>query len=379
MKQQHTPRHNRIASLDANRGLMLFIMMLNHLILFPFIRLGSAHDWLQTYVYGTFGILSNSEGFYFLAGIVSGIVYGKIILYKNTLDLWPKIRKRILQMYSVHLLLLSAFALLVATSHTYVENWQELHQLIACWKEQEGIRYFLQHPGFGLLMGSVFLYCPPFFDILPLYMLFLALTPFVLKLLLKKMTPVVLITSVLLWFIPQYIHEDLIEKALLRYVPVKLGWFNPLALQLLFVSGLVIGFFYVKGTLFSIQKLALVVGCGLFFAYGILYLSHVDLSSCHHLGFLRLITFTLKAFIAYFLTRYWTIQPLILLGKHSLMVFGYHFACVYVLVFVLPQLTMATFHLQLVYLSLALSSMWILAYILEKQREFKSRYSKAVA
>ncbi len=378
MKQQNTPVHSRIASLDAYRGLMLFIMMLNHLILFPFIHLGSAHDWLQTYVYGPFGILSNSEGFYFLAGIVSGIVYGKILLYKNALDLWPKIKKRILQMYGVHLLLLSAFALLVATSQTYVENWKELHQLIGCWKDQDGIRYFLQHPGFGLLMGSVFLYCPPFFDILPLYMLFLALTPFVLKLLLKKMTPVVLVTSVLLWFIPQYIHEDLIEKTLQMYMPVKLGWFNPLAVQLLFVSGLVMGFFYVKRTLFSIQKIALIAGCGLFFTYGLLHMSHVDLHSCHHLGFLRLITFTLKAFIACFLARYWTIQPLILLGKHSLMMFSYHFACVYALVLVLPQISMATLPLQLVYFGMASLSMWIVAYILEKQREFKSRALEAV-
>ena len=347
---RHANTNSRIFSIYAYRGLMLFSMTLNHLILFPFICLGSAHEWLQKYVYGTFGYLSNSEGFFFLAGLISGVVYGKSLLFRNGADLWPRIKKRILQIYSAHLILLFAFALFLTLSSTYVENWKHLHTLIEVWKEHDGIHYFLDHPGLGFIMGSVFLYSPPFFDILSVYMLFLALTPCVLRMLLQGRTVFVFAVSVCLWLVPQYFHENLIEDVLQLYLPVKLGWFNPLAIQLLFVSGLAVGFFHVKGTLFTAQRLCLLAGLSLTAMYVILCITNVDLSSCHHLGFLRLATF-------------------MLLGKHSLPVFGYHIACVYALVFFLPEISSSFFSLKLIYLALAVSSIWILAHFLEKRRK----------
>jgi hypothetical protein len=365
----YTHTNTRITSIDAYRGLMLFLMTLNHLILFPFIQLGSAHEFLQKYVYGPFGFFSNSEGFFFLAGLISGIVYGKSLVFKNGRDLWPRIKKRILQMYGVHLVLLFSFALVVAISSTYVDNWKALHSLIEVWKEHEGIRYFLDNPLSGFVMGALFLYFPSFFDMLPVYMLFLLCTPWVLRLLAQKKTIYVLCVSVLLWFIPQYVHENLFEKILRQYAPVKLCWFNPLAIQLLFVSGLTIGFLHVKGTLCRMQKLCVLLGASLLGMYIVLYMTNVDLESCHHLGFLRLVTFTLKALLAYLFARVYSIQAFRLLGKHSLAVFTYHVVCVYTLVFFLPEISAAVFGLQLLYLTLSVSSIWAVAYIFETRRK----------
>ena len=94
----------RIVAIDGYRGLLLFGMTLNHLILFPFIGIEVLNRFLIKYVYSSFGYLSNSEGFFFLAGLVSGIVYGRKVLEGERVV--GRVWRRISQMYGIHLVLL---------------------------------------------------------------------------------------------------------------------------------------------------------------------------------------------------------------------------------------------------------------------------------
>lgn len=357
---------NRIVSLDAFRGLLLLSMTLNHLVLYPFISIDALHDILKYYVYSSFGYLSNSEGFFFLAGIVSGIVYGKLVLKGKEDEVWPRVKKRILQMYFVHVALLLAFALFLALSLDFVANWKQLHNLNWVWVGQPGINYFLDHPWEGFFMGMAFLYSPPFFDILPIYMLFLALTPFVIRVLHQGRSRLVMGMSAASWLISQYIPPDSMEGFLKAYLPVKLGWFHPLAVQLLFMGGLTLGFLYIKGALKDMSRVFLTVAIFLATMFLFLRSTGVDMSSPNCLGFLRLAMFALKASIAFLIARFFHIKTLALLGKFSLQVFAFHVFLVYALVFFLSEITCLPMEVRLISLALSLASLWIYPFYLEK-------------
>src|SRR3990167_6722989 len=257
----------RIAQIDGYRGLLLFGMTWNHLILFPFIGIEGLRNWLFAYVYNSCGYFSNSEGFFFLAGLVSGLVYGRRVLEGE--NVWRRVKGRIFQMYLAHILLLLGVSVALCLSTKYLESWIELHELIPIWKGQEGILYFLNHPVQGFFLGACFLYALPFFDILPLFMLFLAVTPMILEQLRKERMIAVLRTSIALWIFVQVIPSIGLEGIMKQWLPVKLGWFNPFAVQLLFIAGLAIGFAYVRGSLISVKKLILMVLALLLITYSI--------------------------------------------------------------------------------------------------------------
>lgn len=355
----------RIVAIDVFRGLLLISMTLNHLILFPFIGTPHLHSWLQAYVYNAFGFLSNSEGFFFVAGLTAGIVYGKKLLRGE--GIWPRIKLRLKQMYLLHLTLLLSFTLLVAVSAHYHANWKTLHNLIGVWKDAPGIHYFLDNPFKGFSMGAFFLYLPPFFGILPLYILFLTTTPLLLKQLARGRWIAVIGVSVLCWVLVQYSGSGLLEGQLQQLLPVKLGWFHPFALQLLFVSGLTLGFAYANGKEIDVKKIVLVTAPLLVGLYFLFQATGVDVTNIHHLGLYRAGFFTLKLVAAYALRDYFTWSPIALIGRHPLAVFGFHFVLVYGLVLFLDQLLLLPAQVQVPLLITAFLSIWIPALILEKK------------
>ena len=224
------------------------------------------------------------------------------------------------------------------------------------------------------ILGSLFLYATPFTDILPIYMLFLGVTPFILRQLNVGRAPLILAFSIVLWMASQFMNSNSIEHALQHYVTAKLAWFNPLGLQILFVGGLILGFFYVKGTLYNRSRLFLLLMAFLGASFIFLWAVDADLYNARHLGYLRLLTFVVKGCIAYSIASVFTWRPLALLGKHSLFVFSYHVFLAYFLVFFFTEISLLSLELQLASLSLAVLSLWIPVFFLER-RKINSKYA----
>jgi hypothetical protein len=56
--------------IDFLRGLCLVVITIDHL----------PHDPFEKFTWQTFGFVSAAEGFVFLSGLVSGIVYGRVAI-----------------------------------------------------------------------------------------------------------------------------------------------------------------------------------------------------------------------------------------------------------------------------------------------------------
>jgi len=150
----NTMRRPRDGRLDALRGLFLLIMAGVH-VPAPLSR--QFQDPL--------GCMGAAEGFIFLSAGLAGLVYGRV--YERT-D-WPTVRRRIGRrvrlIYGVHLLVLLPTVLVV---------WA-----IAGRVGPLAIHFsdFLSHPWGSLALMPLLLHQPPLFDILPLYVVFLGVTP----------------------------------------------------------------------------------------------------------------------------------------------------------------------------------------------------------
>ena len=346
---------------------MLLSMACNHLVGFPFIAMGIFYQWLMNAAYGTYGFLSNSEGFFFLAGLTAGIVYGRILLQGKEEEVKRRAWKRVWQMYSIYALLLIGLALFVAFNREYLANWKELHSLIWVWVDQPGVHYFLDHPFSGCAMGLVFLYQLSFVDLFPVYIVFLALTPWLLNRLKNGQVFYLLAASILCYIGSQY-DPGIIEQLFAAYLPVKFGWFRISSVQILFVSGLTLGYFYIRGQLPSVHRIFLSALILLVAIYGLLALTQGNVHSCHCLNIFRLGFFSFKAYGAFLLSRFLTFRWLALLGKHSLAVFSYHIALTFFLIFYLQEISALPMPLKFAGLGLALATLWLPAYYFERKK-----------
>ncbi len=232
----------RIIAIDSLRGLMLVMMMMVHLLILPFISISH----LLPYVYGPLGFFSDAEGFFFLSGLVAGIVYGKMVAEGKAQQAASRIYRRVMQIYFCQLGLFFAVAICLSISSLYLSNWKVVHDLVPVWKGNEGILFFLDYPFQAAALGCFFLYLPPFLDILPMYVLFLGITPYILGQL--NQDRILLVVSASLGLsaaarIPPRILETTLKASL---PAVKLGWFDLMAWQVLFVGGLVAGYLKIE-------------------------------------------------------------------------------------------------------------------------------------
>jgi hypothetical protein len=90
------------------------------------------------------------------------------------------------------------------------------------------------------------LYCPPLLDILPMYVIFLALTPVILSAAVRWGWKRVMGVSVALWILAQFGLRDAVHNMVVRitHLPIPLqetGAFNLFAWQLVWIAGLWLG------------------------------------------------------------------------------------------------------------------------------------------
>lgn len=215
----------RLWQIDALRGLMLVLMTLTHL---PTVVASPAGQ--------PFGFVSAAEGFVLLSGFMAGMVYAGRERREGEERMRSAFYARVLKIYLCQAALLVFLFSVVA--------------LMAVLLQEEAItgllKYYLQEPLHALVGSLLLIYAPPLLDILPLYVLFMLLSPMVLLHGLRHGWVGIMAISVALWLGAQFklgawLYELVAPAAGIRVPLVQTGAFDVLAWQFLWIMGLWMG------------------------------------------------------------------------------------------------------------------------------------------
>jgi hypothetical protein len=220
----HLPKLQRLPELDALRGLFLVWMTLTHL-----------PTRFSDLVNEPFGFISSADGFVFLSALLIGRLYIRKSMQDPT-GVRNHMWKRSLRLYAYHLFLL-AFAFTVAAGWGVHAHRVAITNLL---------NFYLHHPGPAIVGSVLLIYCPPLFDILPMYVLFLFLTPLLLSAGIRFGWKVLLACSTLIWLLAQIGLRDLVHNWVVHVTHLQIplletGAFNLFAWQAMWVVGLWLG------------------------------------------------------------------------------------------------------------------------------------------
>jgi len=280
----------------------------------------------------TIGFVSGAEGFVFLSGFVSGIVYGQYARRDPQLMV-RNVRKRASIIYLVHIAILSFVGLVFLANSIYAEYWVKVAPL------------FRGHPIQAMLLGAALLYQPRYLDILPMYVVFLLLIPFVIRQFEKGRAPIILSSSALLWLSVQFRLPTYALHGLISGTDINLGYFDIFAWQVLFVFGSWFGYRRAVNPASSaaadvtIIWLSLIATVLFFLArHEFVVIPDVNIAMATDratLAGVRLLNFIVIAVLVGSLTkrysRFFNVKWLAFLGQHSLQVFSYHVVVLYLL------------------------------------------------
>lgn len=222
----------RNEGLDALRGLFLVLMTLTHL-----------PTGLSSALGQPFGQISAAEGFVMLSAFLAGQVY----LRRGMRDGFGAMRKalwsRAATVYRHHLALFGFGITMVL--------------LIGIVNEQDAITnlftQYLANPVETAVAGLLLIYQPALFDILPMYVMFLLLTPWVLEHARRQGWVLPLAASIAIWAaatlgLRTSFHQGLMAVTGLSLPMAATGSFNPFAWQLIWVIGLWLGTARLQGS-----------------------------------------------------------------------------------------------------------------------------------
>ena len=203
--------------IDFFRGIALVMIFVNHIPGNP----------LSVLTQRAWGFSDSAEVFVLLAGLASALAYGKFFDRGAAGAGSFAILSRIWSLYIMHLML---FLVVAALCVVGAERLNETSYL-----ETLGFDVFLQAPAGFIVNVLTLSFLPGYLDILPLYIVLLA------------MVPVLMLLSRRHWALP--LAASLVLYALAQTLPINLPntrtarewFFNPFAWQLLFVIGFTIG------------------------------------------------------------------------------------------------------------------------------------------
>lgn len=211
--------------IDALRGLMLVLMTVTHLPTRLTSPLGQP-----------FGFVSAAEGFVLLSAYVSGLVYSRLA-YRNGIDAMRKaFWRRALKVYLCQAATLIFLFTFIASMGLKIDQ-PAVKDLMS---------FYLHDPHRALAGGLLLIYQPPLLDILPLYILFMLASPWVLAWAMRHGWAGVLWCSFTLWLLAQFglsvqLYQFFAHATGLAVPVGETGAFVPLAWQFLWVTGLWIG------------------------------------------------------------------------------------------------------------------------------------------
>jgi hypothetical protein len=215
-------RRPRDPRLDFFRGIGMFIILIAHI----------PYDLWALYIPARFGFSDATEMFVFQSGMASAIAFGSTFERHGFLMLTARVGQRIWQIYWAHVSVFIAIAALMVVFGTRPDGITYVNSL--------NLDLFMQEPGPLLVSLLTLRYVPNYFDILPMYMVILALMP-VMLLAARLHIGLALALMAGLWLAAQ------LDLASLSAEPWsdRAWFFNPFGWQLLFFAG----FFLMKGAI----------------------------------------------------------------------------------------------------------------------------------
>jgi hypothetical protein len=302
--------------LDLARGFMLLIIFIAHV----------PNNLWADFIPARFGFSSGAEIFVFVSGITSGIAFGGSFIKKGFAVGTRRIFKRILQLYGAHIALLLGLG--------FGALWLDQNNGNEVLAARYGLEFLRDDPLNALIAYAGLRYVPAFFDILPMYVILLALVPP--AILLARISPkLVLAASAFLWFLTPILGLHLSGHPLSNAT----WYFNPFAWQFLFFIGFSLGIGWIKaplrrnGILFPLAILVLIVSVPLtgwpFFELFDEFFVHVNTAiyppdAITILHYTRLLHFLSLAYVCYSLVdpkaawlEHPRIQPLYRIGRNS--------------------------------------------------------------
>ena len=169
--------------LDALRGLMLVLMTLTHL---PTRVSDPAGQPL--------GFVSAAEGFVLLSAYMAGIVYSGKAWRQGEEAMKSAFFNRALKLYACQLALL-LFAFTVIAGIGLITREDSITGLLG---------FFLEKPVVAVLSASLLLYSPALLDILPIYIIFMLISPVILMHGMERGWRGVLWLSLIVWLGAQF-------------------------------------------------------------------------------------------------------------------------------------------------------------------------------
>lgn len=215
----------RMWELDAVRGLMLVLMLSTHL------PTKFAIPTSQP-----FGFVSAAEGFVLLSAYMAGLVYTQRYMRDGMTAMHKAFLRRALVVYSCQAACLLFLFTLIAMLGLAIPQPDVQHLM---W-------YYLQEPTTALLSALALIYNPPLLDILPIYVMFMLISPWVLSIGLRHGWRTILTVSGLLWVatqfgLSQYLYSWLVDMTGLPVPFSETGAFETFGWQLLWIFGLWLG------------------------------------------------------------------------------------------------------------------------------------------
>jgi len=212
--------------LDFFRGIALFSIFIDHL---------AWNSLLAQFTLQALGFSDAAEVFIGISGYTAGMVYGRAIERQGLLMAAMRMYHRVWQLYVAHVFLFMQF---MATTAYLVDTFNN-----AIYAEELRAADFLKEPGVAVIKALTLQFQPAFMDILPLYIVLLALLPLVL--IGFRLWPAgVLAASFSLWAAAQ-LNKSI---ALPAYPgPDHVWFFNPFCWQALFFLGAWCGWRGVRG------------------------------------------------------------------------------------------------------------------------------------
>jgi hypothetical protein len=224
-------RHERDLRIDFFRGLALWMILTDHV----------SGNLLRAVTYQHVGYSDATEIFVFLSGLSCCLLYGRLLSDAGFAAAQRRALRRVAQIYLGYLVV-------VLLSFAVVGSFRDI--LGGNYLAANEFQLLLSEPGWALTAAVLLFYTPQYLDILPLYMILVALAP-VIVLGLRRAPSLTITASLLLWLAGTFFSLNLPNL-----VPGGVSEFNPFSWQILFCIGIWIGErHYVRGAPFRLAPL----------------------------------------------------------------------------------------------------------------------------
>jgi hypothetical protein len=211
------PRSSRDVRLDFFRGIAMFVIFVAHV---------PSNSWFG-FIPARFGFSSAAELFVFCSGLASSFAFGRLFQRDGFSAGLFRTLSRVWQVYWAHIGM-SLVMIIVSIIG--------LKLLGTDYPTRLGLGWFYAHPAEGVFAMMTLTYTPAYLDMLPVYLVLLAMLPLVM--LVARLSPKLALGALFaLWALVQVTGFNLPGGQ----GPGNTWYFNPFAWQLVFFTGFAFG------------------------------------------------------------------------------------------------------------------------------------------